>query len=183
MSELVPDLIEPIVGYRIWQVAEHTDDELTSMNHGKWPAGEALVAACRPSLGFAHRMSKSGQSPAPCQRPPTPGCSCGVYAYRRRSQLNVEGDFWGRPIFFGAVALWGRVIRHRHGYRAQFAYPLSLGTTTPMWEVPWCGTGYDDAPETQLFESPRLRTLRRLLDAYGCQLDQASVGVQLRWDL
>ena len=26
----------------------------------------------------------------------------------------------------GLVALWGRVIEHEHGYRAQFAYPAAF---------------------------------------------------------
>ena len=29
-------------------------------------------------------------------------------------------------VAYGKVALWGRVIEHEHGYRAQYAYPQSI---------------------------------------------------------
>ncbi|HTX54868.1 MAG TPA: hypothetical protein VMD08_15795 [Candidatus Baltobacteraceae bacterium] len=33
----------------------------------------------------------------------------------------------------GVVLLWGRVIQHEHGYRAEFARPLQLLTVPAGW--------------------------------------------------
>ena len=48
----------------------------------------------------------------------------------------------------GRVALWGRVIEHDHGYRAQYGYPLAL------WLAPTPG-------------ATSARTVRALAARYG----------------
>jgi hypothetical protein len=35
----------------------------------------------------------------------------------------------------GTVLLWGRVIQHEHGYRAEYARPLKLLTVPPLVRV------------------------------------------------
>jgi hypothetical protein len=39
------------------------------------------------------------------------------------SQRGLVVESW--PVV-GAVSLWGRVIQHKHGYRAEYARPLKL---------------------------------------------------------
>ena len=54
----------------------------------------------------------------------------GVYAVKQRAQVimtEVE-----RFQVLGQVALWGTVIEHRDGYRAQFGYPMVIHLTPPM---------------------------------------------------
>jgi hypothetical protein len=65
---------------------------------------------------------------------PSPGCECGVHAYRTReaAQAHLEsfsennnGDEvlgWA----FGRVSLWGRIVECEHGWRAEYAYPYEL---------------------------------------------------------
>ncbi len=58
-----------------------------------------------------------------------PGASStdGIYAYRdRRYALENHDRFCYRGSLLGRVDLWGVVQRHEFGYRAQFAYPVSL---------------------------------------------------------
>ncbi len=51
------------------------------------------------------------------------GCKVGAFLFNKTHLLgNLRRDF----IIFGLVALWGEVIEHEEGYRAQFGYPLSL---------------------------------------------------------
>jgi len=55
-------------------------------------------------------------------RVPAADCECGVYATKAVDALvSDKPDAW-----VGAVALWGTVIEHEHGYRASRAYPLRL---------------------------------------------------------
>lgn len=51
-------------------------------------------------------------------------CTCGVYAAKNIEHLRQFG-YDGRGIH-GEVYLWGTVVEHRLGWRAQFAYPKSL---------------------------------------------------------
>ena len=65
---------------------------------------------------------------------------CGIYAVKT-PRLDDRDD-----AIYGQVNLWGRVIEHEHGYRAQYAYPALLytppgGQLVPqvarIYDVPW----------------------------------------------
>ena len=61
----------------------------------------------------------------------------------------------------GQIALWGRVIEHEHGYRAEWGYPwrveiLKAPTPSPMPGFPWAPPG------------PSLAD--RLRETYGCEV-------------
>jgi hypothetical protein len=56
--------------------------------------------------------------------PPHSDCTCGVYAAKNVEHLRQFG-YENRGIH-GEVYLWGRVVEHKLGWRAQFAYPKSL---------------------------------------------------------
>ena len=42
------------------------------------------------------------------------------------SETLAEEATFKPTIAYGRVSLWGRIVEHKHGYRAQFAYPLDL---------------------------------------------------------
>ena len=50
-------------------------------------------------------------------------CSCGIHAFKMNYHPN---DYLDINAIIGIVALWGRVIEHENGYRAEFAYPQEL---------------------------------------------------------
>jgi hypothetical protein len=56
-------------------------------------------------------------------RSPEPGCTCGFYATNDPARLARTGRAVG---VVGQVSMWGRVIEHRHGWRAEFVYPARL---------------------------------------------------------
>jgi len=114
---IIPDYISPIVGYRVWR---WNATGLHSLNGEPWLAGRPLEAGCRaaasgPGVG---RVSHSAQEL------PHSACTCGLYAPRSIEHLRQFG-YEGRGIH-GEVYLWGTVMEHRLGWRAQFAYPKSL---------------------------------------------------------
>jgi hypothetical protein len=51
----------------------------------------------------------------------------GIYAYKSTSEALENLDRCSyRGTFLGKVSLWGVIQKHQFGYRAQFAYPVSL---------------------------------------------------------
>jgi preprotein translocase subunit YajC len=55
---------------------------------------------------------------------PSDGCRCGIYAAKNFQHL-VDIGYAGYGVH-GEVYLWGTVVEHRLGWRAQFAYPRTL---------------------------------------------------------
>ena len=98
---------------------------LVSLNGTPWFPNRAFRAAC-------------GKRPAPPALPlafgpdshaiPSPDCTCGVYAVRRREYLSeiVSAGYENLTLIIGQVALWGWVLEYEHGCRAEFAYPAGL---------------------------------------------------------
>jgi hypothetical protein len=125
----IPDYISPIVGYRVWK---WDANELWSLNGEAWLPGRALTATCcrselKPRNGarWIPGWALPTNCPADEHEPPADGCSCGVYAAKNRESL--QKMIGGVEYFVhGEVHLWGKVVEHDHGYRAQFAYPKSL---------------------------------------------------------
>jgi hypothetical protein len=115
----IPDYISPIVGYRVWQWVA---TGLKSLNGEPWSPGKPLAAACRASnrrttLGRAETAHDANDAPRE-------KCTCGVYASKSLEHLHTTG--YERYGICGGVNLWGTVVEHEQGFRAQFAYPKNL---------------------------------------------------------
>ena len=116
---MIPDYISPVVGYRVWQ---WDATGLRSLNGEKWLALQPLSAVCRADVcGSIAGLSKSTHNPAEL---PSFGCTCGVYAARTTDHLHQCG--YKKFGIHGEVHLWGRVVEHERGWRAQFAYPRTF---------------------------------------------------------
>lgn len=106
----VPDFISPIVGWRVWQ---WDSAGLKSLNGEPWQPGKPLQAGCRDHApGHSHDA-------------PEFDCSCGIYAAKTLDHLR-RTQFWHFGTVRGEVGLWGSVVQHEAGYRAEFAYPKTL---------------------------------------------------------
>ena len=115
----IPDYISPIVAYRTWQ---WDAVGLKSLNCEPWIPGQCLAAACRRHGGW--RAANGESSPLDGHEPPHDGCSCGVYAAKNFAHLRNIG--YAEYGVHGEVYLWGSVVEHALGYRAQYAYPKSI---------------------------------------------------------
>lgn len=105
-------LFEPINAWRTWTLAgSRRGDEvhlLPIAGDGRpWPARTPASASCT-----RHRS----------HRRPEPNCTCGFYAMHGPDPLRRTRD----PAVLGTVALWGRVVEHALGFRAELAYPQRL---------------------------------------------------------
>jgi hypothetical protein len=115
----IPDYVSPIIGYRVWRWEAAG---LRSLNFVPWIPGKAMGARCRVVYG----VKVNGQLEAAdgMHDAPQMNCTCGVYAAKTVEHLRQSG--YERCGVFGEVYLWGSVVEHQLGWRAEFAYPKSL---------------------------------------------------------
>ena len=108
----VEHAVEPVIAWRAWALTGHRDGTglLLRPVAGRsrpWKPLEASEAACKAARFHAA---------------PNIDCTCGLHGAHSPEILRKAKT----PAVLGRVALWGRVIEHEHGYRAQFAYPQRL---------------------------------------------------------
>lgn len=137
---VVPDYIEPLVGYRAWGCT--ADGALLSLNNAtEWPGREPLKASCsmnsavpflpQPTLsqGLQDRWKQlaeeSQQELIASHGVPRAECSCGVYAAKSDLSLHFR-SYAETQVIWGEVYLWGKIQDYTEGYRAEFAYPKAL---------------------------------------------------------
>src|SRR6516164_2186082 len=117
----VPDYVSPVVAYRAWRLDPRG---LMSFNGEFWQPNQKLQADCRrsnPSLWSSLFLSVNRH------KPPHGNCSCGIYAAKSFDQLRgMQGIGYAEQGVHGEVYLWGTVVEHELGWRAQFAYPKTL---------------------------------------------------------
>lgn len=71
------------------------------------------------------------------------GIKAGVYAYSTSGRVTKELAYWitgfgsifrlGRTLVCGRVKMWGEVIEHEEGYRAEYAKVIALDAI--VWEA------------------------------------------------
>ncbi|MGH2635532.1 MAG: hypothetical protein ACRDHU_05230 [Actinomycetota bacterium] len=120
-------LTDAIDGWRTWTLAGSRDGSeailLPIAGTGKtWPRGSPARAEC--GRRRHHRV-------------PGLDCTCGIHATHTFDLLRRTRD----PAVLGMVALWGRVLEHEHGYRAEFGYPQRLALVCPLCFWQWGARG------------------------------------------
>jgi hypothetical protein len=73
---------------------------------------------------------------------PDVDCRCGLHAMRASDALRRTRD----PAVLGTVALWGRVVEHEHGFRAEWGYPQRLALVCRLCFWQW-GLARSNPPE------------------------------------
>lgn len=132
---MIPDFFEAITAYRAFDV--HENGLLVGQAHSEpWPPYQAFVARCGMLTGDGWKAHvQDGAFVAA----PVFGCDCGIHALKdaAAAQKRVESDrdpyalsvgYRDRPNgrAWGRVKLWGRIMEHAEGYRAEFGYPVEL---------------------------------------------------------
>src|SRR5262249_29900559 len=124
------DLIEPIVGWRVWRIARAEDGwQLQSVRYGgSWPGGQPLVSPCQRAWSGLTLAPPPWRHPAPALRcgggiPPPAGPAAPPPAPARPPR-HRSGP--GRPGGGGEVGRGGRAAPAPLGGRASHAYPDHL---------------------------------------------------------
>jgi len=107
----IPTFVEAVTAWRGWSLIEvHGELRLSSLTRPEvWTPRVPHAASCA-----------KGRMPTPQRR-----CRCGVYAAVSPEALAGLHSLPGGVV--GEVSLWGRVIEHGRGFRAQVGYPARLG--------------------------------------------------------
>lgn len=116
----IPTCVMPARGWRFWAL----------WSHPRWEASVDMLQLA-PVYGGAlwpPRSAPSARRYKP-HRSPVKACDCGYYAFAVDAPLRnlVLEPIMSPPSVLGTVLGWGRVVEHEHGWRAQLAYPASIG--------------------------------------------------------
>jgi hypothetical protein len=95
---------------------------LKSLCGEPWHPGQPLAARCR--VYSAGTIVGRAEAAHHAHDAPQVNCTCGVYAARSLEYLRSAG--YGEYGICGEVYLWGKVVEHERGWRAQLAYPRNL---------------------------------------------------------
>ena len=146
MSDIVPDYMTALVGYRAWNLSPECD-LLSIASHvmEPWPCQTKKQAICTHVSAPGMVLSSTSMQPVFSgafeeiwqrrsrkralrnHHPPEPTCCCGIYAAKSNTSSEFLGYTYGAKVW-GEVYLWGRIQEYSEGYRAEFAYPKSLKT-------------------------------------------------------
>lgn len=83
--------------------------------------------------------------PSPPHQAPTYHCECGFWACSSLEVLEdtLRGLYGGeRCLVLGSVLLWGHVVRHEYGYRAQYALITGLFADWECSQLPQVAERY-----------------------------------------
>ena len=135
---MIPDYCDALTAYRAWTA--HENGLLVGQTHEEpWPPYEPFHARCGrvQGAGIREHVKDGRWLPAPVW-----GCDCGVHALKSLEAAEARyhtggptyivvglGEQQKHHTVWGAVKIWGRIIEHSLGYRAEFAYPSELYTT------------------------------------------------------
>lgn len=111
----------PIVAYRVWGFSLGLGTLYPTASKDFWPyLPEKAICSIGSGVcqGFGEGEGKSSGVPRA-------GCTCGWHAARDMDYLHENFQGVGEQVM-GEVALWGKVISHEKGYRAQYAHPLRI---------------------------------------------------------
>jgi hypothetical protein len=93
---------------------------------------------------------------------PDPSCTCGLYAFKSKTVLRSPKTWF--PVI-GTVSMWGRIVEHERGWRAEHAYPDRLRLVCGECLRTGVGTGLPVtagrsfmSPASQVFLSARCAT-------------------------
>jgi hypothetical protein len=118
-----------VVAWRCWYV---------------WPDELVLRPIYRRGLPWKPRQAMVAICPDHEHEPPAEGCKCGIWTVREPQQLEEihwtttppkDRDPLPGVLVVGQVALWGDLIEHERGFRAEYGYPTHLYAFTDDAEL------------------------------------------------
>lgn len=167
----VPDEMGEYVGYKVLMASpvlvKHKDSNasvtrvmlVSPMYVKPWPGkGKPLHAKC-------------GIPAAPMHAAPEETCNCGIHAVKTSAQalgiypmigLTRDSAEESHMMVIAELALWGKVIKHSEGYRAEYAKPTKLLLFRPKT--------YTAEDTTAWVVEARYRA-KALGDRYGCPVE------------
>jgi hypothetical protein len=121
---------EPIIAYRVWGLSllDGEPEALRSITYRiRWPKRKPMRAHCLFNITTGKPVVHPGKDA------PVLGRTCGIYAVKTLEQTGTwhvaphhRAETNKMVKIIGTVALWGHVLQHEKGYRAEYGYPQSI---------------------------------------------------------
>lgn len=107
---VAPDLIDPVLGFRAFEVGPDRLLRSPRVKGWVWKPGR-VTARCRQTrlTGWVTHIA------------PGRNCTCGLYAYSELDRRLEDG-----PWCIAAIAAWGEMELHQSGFRTQHACAVAL---------------------------------------------------------
>lgn len=123
MSDLIPDLAEPIVAYRCWAVAKRLGNGSISASVGDLQRNPHLLRL--ESIFASHAWTTGPQTFSPRGGKLSNVTPIGFHSFKSLEDA-VRYSIYGVPFHWryrviGEVYQWGRVYEHERGYRSEYA--------------------------------------------------------------
>jgi hypothetical protein len=169
---------EPIVGWRQWNfMYPHFLANLG--NDTIYVPREKIEAHCEQYSTIGTLVLRKDHSE---HQAPHLTCMCGIYAYKEKPRLlrEIRNIYSGLRLvannryvpIYGEINLWGKVIEHEDGYRAQFGYPKRLWCTPAIEPLAgWIGYVYGVPCEVMPSgdgEEIKINSPRSIITKYAC---------------
>ena len=166
---------EPIVAWRQWNFM-YPHFLANVGNDTIYVPREKIEARCEQYSTIGTLVLRKDHN----EQAPHLTCMCGIYAYKEKPRLlrEIRNINPGLRIVYGEINLWGKVIEHEDGYRAQFGYPKRLWCTPAIEPLAgWIGYVYgvpcevmpsEDGEEIKI-KSPRSKPdPKTIITKYAC---------------
>jgi hypothetical protein len=117
----------PIIAYRLWHSWGGCRLESLSAGYPMPRTGPWKFFCCREYFSgpAGPAWSETAEWKPYEHSVPNENCVCGFWGVKKDS-LRTNLPFMCEGCLIGKVAMWGTVIEHEHGYRAEFSYPQVL---------------------------------------------------------
>jgi len=143
----------PLIGFRFWRVLSgeysrnKTSKLLSPLYNGTdfWPYNTPHIAKHNRIPGNYFGVSRTGLEKH--EASPDIKCSCGIYGlfYPGTSSERFLSNLVMSPGNVGGfIAAWGKIIKGKHGFRAQYAIPLAFLTMDPRTNLPVRGVDFKE---------------------------------------
>lgn len=160
-ADRAPDLIEPILAWRGWEVTP-TGHLIASGVQGVWDPG-VNTAVCKHA-GHTEDV-------------PAVNCGCGFYGWHEPSDVQ-HGQIRG------AIKCWGEIIVHDVGVRAEFAEVVCLfqSTTQEVW-LQRASERYGVPLVASQDEAEKLAATHGIRIPVGMRPDKSEAAADFGWPL
>ena len=132
---------EPLIAYRVWSLnTEEATIGSYGHSHDIWPKGQIMKT----------------------DEVPTSSNDNGLHAWKTMNHALQYAGSSPNIVIIGTIYLWGKIVEHERGYRAEFAYPKKL-----------------EILAGRFYDINRTQIETNLRNSYGCEVDLCFNGEKI----
>jgi len=101
--------------------------------------------------------------------PPVKSCSCGIYAFKKLNEAIINYLLGTHDCIIGEVNLWGKIIEHADGYRAEYAQVEQI-LLPKLWGKCFVGSRINEGDNEHIIIDCEIeeKVGKKIADKYDC---------------